>query len=75
MDRGNSATVVGVALSLGSTGSWPARFATAVVNLVIGLCILTLVRSVLARTSERAPPVAGRSPEEHGAPTPPPDAR
>jgi uncharacterized protein DUF6069 len=69
------ATVVGVALSLGSTGSWPARFATAVVNLVIGLCILTLVRSVLARTSERVLPGPWRAPGQYGPTTPPPDAR
>ena len=69
------ATVVGVALSLGSTGSWPARFATAVVNLVIGLCILSLVRSVLARTSERVLPGPWRSPDQYGPTTPPPDAR
>ena len=47
------ATVVGVALSLGSTGSWPARFATAVVNLVIGLADLD-ARAFRTRQDDRA---------------------
>jgi hypothetical protein len=67
------ATVVGVALSLGGTGSWAARIATAVVNLVIGMCILTLVRSVIARTTERVLPGPWRAPGEYGRVTPPPD--
>jgi hypothetical protein len=67
------ATVVGVAVSLGSSGSWAARFATAVVNLVIGLCILTLVRSVLARTTERVLPGPWRKPDPYGPITRPVD--
>ena len=70
------ATVVGVALSLAGQGSWADRFATAVVNLAIGLCILTLVRSVLARTTERVLPGPWRAPEGYGTTmTPPPDGR
>ena len=51
------ATVVGVAIPLASTGSWAASIATALVDLAIGLCILTLVRSLLARTGEH--PLSG----------------
>jgi len=48
------ATVVGVVVPLASDGSTAGRLATAVVDLVIGLCILTLLRSVLARTARPA---------------------
>jgi hypothetical protein len=69
------ATVVGVAISLGSAGSRTDRIATAVVNLIIGMCILTLVRSVLRRTTERVLPGPWRAPGDYGPITPPPDAR
>ena len=70
------ATVVGVAVPLGSPGSWAGRFATALVDLVIGLCILTLVRSVLARTTiEPVLPGPWRPPGQYGPIPPPPDAR
>jgi hypothetical protein len=71
------ATVVGVALSLAGSGSRADRFATALVDLVIGGCILALVRSVLVRTTEDVlpgpwgPPPSG----QYGPITPPPDAR
>lgn len=69
------ATVVGVVFSLGSAGTWSGRLATAVVNLVIGLCILTLTRSLLARTTQRVLPGPWRAPGEYGPATPPPDLR
>ena len=50
------ATVVGVVVPLASAGSWAASIATALVDLAIGLCILTLVRSLLARTTQRVLP-------------------
>jgi hypothetical protein len=70
------ATVVGVALSLAGSGSRADRFATALVDLVIGLCILALVRSVLVRTTEYVLPGPWRPPPgQYGPITPPPDAR
>ncbi len=68
------ATVIGVALSLGSPGPWAGRFATALVDLIIGICILTLVRSVLARTTQRMLPGPWRPPGQYGPGAPPPDA-
>ena len=69
------ATIVGVAIPLAGTGSWAGRLATAVVDLAIGLCILTLVRSLLARTTQRVLPGPWRAPDPYGPITPPPDAR
>jgi hypothetical protein len=69
------ATFAGVAISFGSTGSWADRFATAVVNLVIGLSILSLVRSLIGRTTTRVLPGPWRAPGEYGPVTPPPDLR
>jgi hypothetical protein len=48
------ATVVGVVVPLASEGSTAGRVATAVVDLIIGLCVLSLLRSVLARTTRPA---------------------
>jgi hypothetical protein len=45
------ATVVGVVLPFAVDGSFGGKLATAVVDLVIGLCILSLLSSVLARTT------------------------
>jgi len=68
------ATVVGVALSLAGSGSRADRFATALVDLVIGLCILALVRSVLVRTTQDVLPGPWRPPPgQYGPVTPPPD--
>jgi hypothetical protein len=47
------ATVVGAVLPLTVGGSLAGSVATAVLNVVIGLCILSLVSSVLARTTRR----------------------
>ena len=69
------ATVVGVAVPLGSSGSWAGRFATALVDLAIGLCVLTLVRSLLGRTTQRVLPGPWRAPDQYGPITPPPDGR
>jgi hypothetical protein len=69
------ATVVGVVVPLGSTGSWAGRLGTALVALAIGLCILRLVRSLLARTTRRVLPGPWRAPDPYGPITPPPDAR
>ena len=69
------ATFAGVAISLGSPGSWADRFATALVNLVIGLCILSLVRSLIGRATTQVLPGPWRAPGEYGPITPPPDLR
>jgi len=45
------ATVVGVVLPLAADGSIAGRLSTAVVDLIIGLCIMSLLRSVLSRTA------------------------
>jgi uncharacterized membrane protein YGL010W len=53
------ATVVGVVLPFTSEGSFGGRLATALLNLVLGLCVLSLLSSVLARTTrlpQPAPP-------------------
>jgi hypothetical protein len=47
------AIVVGVVLPLAATGPLPGRLRTALVDLVIGLCVLSLLQSVLARTVDR----------------------
>src|SRR5918993_260762 len=65
--------VVGVVIPLASTGSWAASIATALVDLAIGLCILTLVRSLLARTTQRVLPGPWRAPDRYDPVTPPPD--
>ena len=67
--------VVGVAVPLGSSGSWAGRLATALVDLAIGLCVLTLVRSLLGRTTQRVLPGPWRAPDQYGPITPPPDGR
>jgi hypothetical protein len=67
-------TVVGVVVPLASSASWAACIATALVDLAIGLCILTLVRSLLARTTQRVLPGPWRAPGRYGPSTPPPDA-
>ena len=48
-------TLVGVVLPFGLTGTVAGRLATAGVNLVIGLAVLSLLNSVLARTVNLAP--------------------
>jgi hypothetical protein len=69
------ATVVGVAISLAGPGPMSGRVATAVVNRIIGMCILTLVRSVLERATERELPGPWRAPGGYGPMSPPPDIR
>ena len=49
--------------------------ATALVDLAIGLCVLTLVRSLLGRTTQRVLPGPWRAPDQDGPITPPPDGR
>jgi hypothetical protein len=44
-------TVVGVVLPLAADGPFGGKVATALVNLVLGLCVLSLLSSVLARTT------------------------
>jgi hypothetical protein len=58
------ATVVGVVLPFTLEGSLGGRLATALVNLVIGVCVLSLHSSVLARTATvpRSPPGARPDP-------------
>jgi hypothetical protein len=51
------ATLAGVVLPFGLTGTTGGRLATAGVNLVIGLAILSLLNSVLSRTVNLAPAV------------------
>jgi len=53
------ATVVGVVLPFTEEGSLGGRLATALVDLVIGLCVLSLLSSVLARTASVRQPGAG----------------
>jgi Family of unknown function (DUF6069) len=53
------ATLVGVVLPFGLTGTTAGRVATAGVDLIIGLAVLSLLNSVLARTV-RFVPVAPR---------------
>jgi hypothetical protein len=50
-------TLVGVVLPFGLTGTTAGRLATAGVNLVIGLAVLSLLNSVLARTVNLAPAI------------------
>jgi hypothetical protein len=49
------ATLVGVVLPFGLTGTTAGRLATAGVDLVIGLAVLSLLNSVLARTVQFVP--------------------
>lgn len=58
------ATVVGVVLPLAASGPLPGRVLTALVDLVIGLCVLSLLQSVLARTAGRVPAVRRYPPQE-----------
>jgi hypothetical protein len=51
------ATLVGVVLPFAASGSLGGKLATAGVDLVIGLCILSLLSSVLARTTRIPRPV------------------
>ena len=50
------ATLAGVVLPFALDGTLGGRVATALVNLVIGLCVLSLLSSVLARTMRRRGP-------------------
>ena len=50
------ATLAGVVLPFALDGTLGGRVATALVNLVIGLCVLSLLSSVLARTVHRRGP-------------------
>jgi hypothetical protein len=50
------ATVISVVLPFAADGSAGGKLATAVTDLVIGVCILSLVSSVLARTTRIAGP-------------------
>ena len=53
------ATVVGVVLPFAVDGSFGGKLATALVDLVLGLCVLSLLSSVVARTTSvpgSAPP-------------------
>jgi hypothetical protein len=45
------ATVIGVVLPFATDGSAGGKLATAGTNLVLGLCIVSLLSSVLARTT------------------------
>ncbi|TFV92976.1 hypothetical protein E4P40_00905 [Blastococcus sp. CT_GayMR20] len=53
------ATVLGVVLPFAADGTLGGRLATALLNLVIGLCVLSLVSSVLARTVSPGPRSTG----------------
>jgi Family of unknown function (DUF6069) len=54
-------TLVGVVLPFALDGTLAGQVATAVVNLVIGLCVLSLLSSVLARTVVVLPRAPGPS--------------
>jgi len=58
------ATVIGVVLPFTTDGSAGGKLATAGTNLVLGLCIVSLLSSVLARTT----PVPGPTPRRAGCP-------
>ena len=58
------ATVVGVVLPFTTDGSVGGKLATATTDLVIGLCILSLLSSVLARTTR----IPGPTPPQGGMP-------
>lgn len=49
------ATVIGVVLPFAAEGTLGGQMATAGLNLVLGLCVLSLVSSVLARTFSAGP--------------------
>jgi hypothetical protein len=57
------ATLVGVVLPFTADGAFGGKLATALVDLVLGLCILSLVSSVMARTTSvpRSTPPGRRS--------------
>jgi hypothetical protein len=57
------ATLVGVVLPFAADGSFGGQLATALVDLVLGLCVLSLLSSVLARTTSfpRSTPPGGRA--------------
>jgi hypothetical protein len=55
------ATLVGVVLPFALDGTLAGQVATAVVNLVIGVCVLSLLSSVLARTVVVVPRAPGPS--------------
>jgi hypothetical protein len=55
------ATLVGVVLPFAMEGTLGGQVATAVVNLVIGVCVLSLLSSVLARTVVVVPRAPGPS--------------
>ena len=57
------ATVVGVVLPFSEDGTLGGRLATALVDLVIGLCVLSLLSSVLARTTSVRRPPPGWAPD------------
>jgi hypothetical protein len=54
-------TLVGVVLPFALDGTLAGQVATAVVDLVIGLCVLSLLSSVLARTVVVVPRAPGPS--------------
>ena len=56
------ATVVAVVLPFAGDGTLGSQVATAVLNLIIGLCVLSLLSSVLARTASAGPPRPGTAP-------------
>ena len=58
------ATVVGVVLPFTTDGSAGGKLATATTDLVIGLCILSLLSSVLTRTTR----IPGPTPPQGGMP-------
>jgi hypothetical protein len=50
---GGLVVAIGVVLPFAAGGTLPGRITTALLNLVIGICVLTLVRSVLVRAQRR----------------------
>jgi hypothetical protein len=58
------ATVVGVVLPFATDGSTAGKLATSLVDLIIGMCILSLLSAVLARTTRfPAPAPPGGTPD------------
>jgi uncharacterized protein DUF6069 len=66
-------TVVGVVLPFAADGTFGGRLATATVDLVLGLCVLSLLSSVLARTTSVPRPAPQGRPGDgrpyHGGPS------
>jgi hypothetical protein len=60
------ATVVGVVLPFATDGSTAGKLATSLVDLIIGMCILSLLSAVLARTTRFLAPAPPGGTQDRG---------